>query len=183
MSKRRRFNLSSTIHTRWSWRLYRDGWIASSHSGFPLLSVRMTKSELPYLKKCLQEMRKSIPVLASYMEMSGYARSHIQKLLQFLEFSLYTTGGGGSSGYASIININKVLPKSHIHIWPEKVSGILDMIFLIIQELGFKGLGFRQSWIWVFIAKSGESFAISYFVFVEHFTFGASTLLFFHFAR
>jgi hypothetical protein len=39
----------------------------------------------------------------------------------------------------------------------KEVSGILDIIFLItihIQELGFKGLGFRQSWIWVFIAKS-----------------------------
>jgi len=56
----------------------------------------------------------------------------------------------------------------------KEVSGILDIIFLItihIQELGFKGLGFRQSWIWVFIAKSGESFAISYFVIVELFHF------------
>jgi hypothetical protein len=44
------------------------------------------------------------------------------------------------------ININKVLPKSHIHIWARKVSRIVDMIFFNhIQELGFKGLGFRQS--------------------------------------
>ncbi len=55
--------------------------------------------------------------------------------------------------------------------------------FYHIQELGFKGLGFRQSWIWVFIAKNGESFAISYFVIVEFFTFDTFTLLSFHFAR
>jgi len=38
----------------------------------------------------------------------------------------------------------------------KKVSGILDIIFLIIihiQELGFKGLGFRQSRIWVSLQR------------------------------
>jgi hypothetical protein len=85
------------------------------------------------------------------------------------------------------ININnKVLPKSHIHIWLERFPGILDMIFFNhIQELGFKGLGFRQSLDMGFHHKErvGRALQFSYFVVVELFTFGASTLLSFHFAR
>jgi hypothetical protein len=83
------------------------------------------------------------------------------------------------------ININKVLPKSHIHIWARKVSRILDMIFFNhIQELGFKGLGFRQSLHMGFHHKEwGDLCNFHILLLFELFTFGASTLLSFHFAR
>jgi hypothetical protein len=126
-------------YTRWSRRLYRDGWIASiKPPQISIALVRMTKSELPYLKKCLQEMRclfQCWPVLWKCPDMHKVIFRSCYIFNNFLHTQLLD---GDWVIMHLYININKVLP-SLISISGQKGFGESGYDFFNhSQELGFK---------------------------------------------